>query len=211
MARYTGPREKIERRLGAKLFLKGERSLSPKSATVKRMYPPGVHGKSFRRRSSEFGQQLQSKQRIRHTYRIMEKQFENMVQDAMKSRKETGEALARKLEKRLDNVVYRGGLAQSRDQARQLVNHGHIMVNGRRVDIASFEVSTGDVIKVRESSMKSTYFSNNVQQWIKKYESPKWITVDKDSLLIKVGGVPTMQDSGIEAKDMQSLIEYYSR
>src|SRR3989344_2497502 len=149
MARYTGPKEKIERRLGTKLFLKGERSYSPKSATVKRMYPPGVHGKAFRRRMSEYGQQLQAKQKIRNTYRMMERQFKNLVGTAIKSKHETGDILIKKLENRLDNTVFRAGFAQSRDQARQIVNHGHIMVNGKKISIPSYEVRIGDQLSVR--------------------------------------------------------------
>ena len=211
MGRYLGPKEKIERRLGSKLFLKGERSFSPKSATVKRMYPPGMHGKKYQRRMSEFGQQLQSKQKVRQTYRMMEKQFKNWVKDAIKSKQETGEFLVKKLENRLDNVVYRSGLAQSRDQARQVVNHGHILVNGRRISIPSYEVKMGDTLQVREGSLKSPYFSTTVQQSIKKYEPPKWLELDKDNLKIKVSGLPTVQDSGLENKDIRSLIEFYSR
>jgi len=179
MARYTGPREKIERRLKAKLFLKGERSLSPKSATVKRMYPPGVHGKKFSRRPSEFGLQLQAKQKVRNTYRMLEKQFKNWVKEAVRSSDETTSSIVRKLEHRLDNFVYRAGIAQSRDQARQIVNHGHILVNGRRVSIPSYEVRHGDVITIREGSAKSKYFTVLMPQWIKNHESPKWIEVDK--------------------------------
>lgn len=211
MARYLGPKEKIERRLGSKLFLKGERSFSPKSATVKRMYPPGVHGKAFRRHASEYGMQLQSKQKIRNTYRMLEKQFKNLAKEAIESKKETGDFLVKKLEKRLDNVVYRAGLAQSRDQAKQIVSHGHITVNGRKTTIPSFQISLGDVIKVREGSMKSKYFSTLAPQWIKKYEAPKWIELDRDALTAKIVGLPTIQDSGLEGKDIQSLIEFYSR
>jgi small subunit ribosomal protein S4 len=211
MARYIGPKEKIERRLGTKLFLKGERSYSPKSATVKRMYPPGMHGKSFKGRISEYGLQLQSKQKVRNTYRMLERQFKNWVKQAIKSKSETGEMLIKRLERRLDNIVYRSGLAQSRDQARQVVNHGHIMVNGRKVNIPSYEVKSGDVIKVREGSMKSKYFSALVPQWIKKYEAPKWIELDRDSFVVKVNGVPTILDSGLDSKDLQALIEFYSR
>ncbi len=211
MARYTGPKEKIERRLGTKLFLKGERSFSPKSATVKRMYPPGVHGKAFRRHASEYGMQLQSKQKIRNIYRMLEKQFKNLAKVAIASKKETGDFLVKKLERRLDNVVYRAGLAQSRDQARQVVSHGHILVNGRKTTIPSFEVNTGDVIKVREGSMKTKYFSTLAPQWIKKYEAPKWIELDRDALIAKVTGIPTLEESGLDSKDIQSLIEFYSR
>ncbi|MBI2063032.1 MAG: 30S ribosomal protein S4 [Candidatus Yanofskybacteria bacterium] len=211
MARYTGPREKIERRLGTKLFLKGERSYSPKSATVKRMYPPGMHGKSFRNRISEYGSQLQAKQKIRNTYRMMERQFKNWVKDAIKSKQETGDTLIKKLETRLDNVVFRSGLAQSRDQARQLVNHGHIKVNSKKVSIPSCEVKIGDILKVREGSLKTKYFSVSLAQWLKKCEPPKWIELDKDTLTIKIVGLPTIQESGLEVKDIQLLIEFYSR
>src|SRR3989344_6043011 len=121
MARYTGPRERIERRLKAKLFLKGERSLSPKSATVKRMYPPGMHGKKFGGRLSEFGQQLQAKQRVRNAYRMLERQFKSWVKAAVAQKEESTLAIVKRLERRLDNTVYRAGLAQSRDQARQIV------------------------------------------------------------------------------------------
>ncbi len=211
MARYTGPREKIERRLGTKLVLKGERSYSPKSATVKRMYPPGVHGKTFRRRISEYGSQLQSKQKIRSTYRMMEKQFKNWVKIAVKSKQGTGLTLIKKLETRLDNVVFQGGFAQSRDQARQLVNHGHILVNGKRVSIPSYGVKLGDILKFREGSLKTKYFSTLMPQWLKKHETPKWIELDKDAISIKVNSMPTIQESGLESKDIRSLIEFYSR
>jgi small subunit ribosomal protein S4 len=175
------------------------------------MYPPGVHGKKFQRRLSEFGQQLQSKQKIRQTYRMMETQFKNWAKEAIKSKGETGEALVKKLENRLDNVVYRAGLAQSRDQARQVVNHGHILVNDKKVNIPSYQTKTGDVLKIRGGSAKSTYFSASVPQWIKKYEPPKWLSLDKDALVVKITGIPTMQDSGLDGKDIRSLIEFYSR
>ena len=211
MARYTGPKEKIERRLKAKLFLKGERSYSPKSATVKRMYPPGMHGKKFARKMSEFGLQLQSKQKIRNSYRMLEKQFKNWVKKAIKSKEETGSALVKKLEHRLDNTIYRSGLAQSRDQARQVVNHGHILVNGKKVSIPSYQVRNGDQISVREGSMKSKYFSVLVSQWIKQHQSPSWLETDINKLTTKIIGIPTIKDSGLESKDIQSIIEYYSR
>lgn len=211
MARYTGPKEKIERRLGTKLFLKGERSYSPKSATVKRMYPPGMHGKTFRNRMSEYGLQLQAKQKIRNTYRMLEKQFKNWAKDAVKSKRETGDYLVKKLEMRLDNVVFRAGLAQSRDQARQLVNHGHILVNNKKITIPSYEVNIGDILKIREGSLKTKYFSVELSKWLTKHETPKWLEMDKSNLTIKVAGLPTISESGLETKDIQLLIEFYSR
>jgi small subunit ribosomal protein S4 len=211
MGRYIGPKEKIERRLGAKLFLKGERSYSPKSATVRRMYPPGMHGKKFRRRLSEYGSQLQSKQKIRQTYRMSERQFKNWAKEAIESKNETGNYLVGKLERRLDNAVFRSGFAQSRDQARQLVNHGHIKVNGKKLAIPSAEIRKGDEIKIREGSLKTQYFSVLAPQWIKKYNPPKWIEIDRDTLTAKIIGIPTIEDSGLELKDLQSIVEFYSR
>ncbi len=211
MARYTGPKEKIERRLGSKLFLKGERSYSSKSATVRRPYPPGVHGKKFSGRLSEYGQQMRSKQRIRHTYRLLEKQFSQWVKAAIHSKNETGDTLIKHLERRLDNVVYRAGLGQSRDQARQLVNHGHILVNNIKVSIPSYVVKTGDTISVREASKQSKYFTVALSQTIKKHQSPTWISVNKDTFVAKIEAAPTIEDSGVELKDIHSVIEYYSR
>ncbi len=211
MARYTGPKEKIERRLGARLSLKGERSLSPKSASVKRPYPPGQHGKNFRGKLSEFGSQLKSKQKVRNTYRMMEKQFKNNIKEAMKSKTETGSTLVRILETRLDNVVYRAGLAQSRDQARQVVNHGHIMVNGRKVSVPSYRVKKGDKMSVRPGSLKNSFFANLAPQWIKNYDAPAWITLDKNNLSFEIKSIPETADSGLDLNDIQSIIEFYSR
>lgn len=211
MARYTGPREKIERRLKTKLFLKGERSLSPKSATVKRMYPPGVHGRRFASRQSEFGAQLQAKQRVRQSYRMLERQFKRWAKAAMVSPGETTTALLQRLERRLDNAVYRAGLAQSRDQARQLVNHGHIMVNARRVAIPSYQIKTGDLISVRPGSQRSKYFSALAPQWLKSHQSPGWLQLNTNNLTVTISSLPTLTDSGLDLKDLQSLVEFYSR
>jgi small subunit ribosomal protein S4 len=211
MARYTGPREKIERRLGEKLFLKGERSYSGKSATVKKPYPPGLRAKGAPKKLSEFGMQLRSKQKVRNIYRLLEKQFKNYIKKAVSSKQDTYDTIVQELETRLDNTVYRMGLGQSRDQARQLVTHGHITVNGRKVNIPSSSIRAGDDIGVREGSKKSPFFANLAPQWIKKYESPGWMTVDKDKLTAKIRSTPTLQDSGLNANDLQAIIEYYSR
>ncbi len=211
MARYTGPKEKLERRAGTKLFLKGERSYSSKAAVVRRPYPPGAHGKSFKGRQSEFGQQLRAKQKVRQTYGMLERQFSNWVKEAIASKHETGDYLVKRLENRLDNTVYRIGFAQSRNQARQIVNHGHVTVNGKKVSIPSFEVSVGDVIKVREGSSKNTYFTTLVPQWIKNHQPPRWVELNADSMIGKVISLPTMELSGLDLKDIQSIIEFYSR
>lgn len=211
MARYTGPKEKIERRLGARIFLKGERSNSPKSAMVRKPYPPGMHGKSVFRKTSEYGLQLNAKQKVRNAYRIMEKQFKRYVKEAMGSRKETKELLVHSLEQRLDNIVYKMGLAQSRDQARQLVNHGHILVNGVKTNIPSFQTKKGDTVSIREGSKKTGYFTTVIQGWFSKYEAPDWLKLNKENFSATIERVPDIQDSGLEVKDLQLIIEFYSR
>jgi len=170
-----------------------------------------MHGKKFRPRLSEYGSQLQSKQRIRQAYRMGEKQFKNWAKEAIRSKKETGTYLAEKLERRLDNAVFRSGFAQSRDQARQLVNHGHILVNGRKLTIPSAEVKIGDEIKIREGSLKTQYFSALAPQWMKKYKPPPWIELDSNALVARIAGTPTVEDSGLEIRDLQSIVEFYSR
>ncbi len=211
MARYTGPKEKIERRLGEKLYLKGERSYSQKSAMIKKPYPPGMHGQRPSRKTSEFAQQLRSKQKVRKMYRLMEKQFKNYVKFAVQGQKNSYENILKSLEHRLDNVVFRSGLAQSRDQARQIVNHGHILVNGRKVGIPSYQVKIGDKISVREGSQRMPYFMSLVPQWIKKTDAPAWLEVDKDKMIASVKGQPTAQEAGVQVDDLQSIIEFYSR
>lgn len=213
MARYTGPKEKIERRLGEHLHLKGERSFSPKSALVKKPYPPGIHGNKRKgvRKISEYGQQLNSKQKIRNTYRLLEKQFKNYIKSSLKSKRGPFETILYKLEYRLDNVVYRLGIAQSRDQARQLVNHGHILVNDKKITIPSYEVKIGDTVKIREGSKKLVFFIALVPQWLIKYETPAWMELDKTGIAGKIKGYPTMEESGLNPNDLQSIIEYYSR
>ncbi len=210
-ARYTGPKEKIERRLGEKLFLKGERSHSQKSAMVRKPYPPGMHGRKRAGKLSEYGLQLKSKQKVKNIYRLLEKQFKNYVKASTLSKNDPSEMILNKLEHRLDNIVFRSGFAQSRDQARQIVNHGHITVNGKKVGIPSFNVSIGDEIGVREASRKSPYFSNLMPQWLKGYEAPSWIELNKEKTTSKMKGHPILSESGIRIDDLQSIIEFYSR
>lgn len=211
MARYTGPREKIERRIGEKLFLKGERSYSQKSSLVKKPYPPGIHGKKRVRKPSEFGLQLRSKQKVKNIYRLLEKQFKNYIKAAVQSKNDPYVEILNNLENRLDNIVFRSGLAQSRDQARQIVNHGHILVNGRKTNIPSYQVKIGDQISIREGSMKNKFFSSLAPQWIKKYEPPGWVQVDKEKMTAIIKGSAEIKESGIQTSDLQSIIEYYSR
>ena len=211
MARYTGLRERIERRLGEKLYLKGERSYSQKSAMTKKPYPPGMHGQKGSRKASEFSQQLKSKQKVKNVYRLLEKQFKNYVKKAINSKKEPYEFILKELENRLDNVVFRMGFGQSRNQARQLVGHGHIFVNGKRINIPSFKVKVGDELKIREESMKSPFFAALMPIWLKKYDAPAWILLDKEKMTAKIKGQPTLPESGINVMDLQAIIEFYSR
>jgi small subunit ribosomal protein S4 len=211
MARYTGPREKIERRLGEKLFLKGERSHSPKSAMVKKPYPPGIHGRARAGKPSEYALQLRSKQKVKNIYRLLEKQFKAYIKKSLSMKKEPYQAILDKLEHRLDNVAFRSGFAQSRDQARQIVNHGHITVNGKKLNIPSYEVLFNDVIGIREGSKSSPYFANLMPQWFKGHEAPNWIEVDKDKTTAKVKGNPILEESGVKTEDLQAIIEFYSR
>lgn len=211
MARYTGPREKIERRLGERLYIKGVRSALGKTAIGKKPYPPGANGSKPSRKSSEYGQQLKSKQKVKNIYRLLEKQFKNYVKAAVATKKEPYSIILNSLEHRLDNVVFRMGIGQSRDQARQLVNHGHILVNGRKVNIASYTVKIGDVISIREGSQKSPFFMNLVPQWLPAYEPPAWLTLDKQKMTAVVKGQTTTEESGVNPADIQAIIEFYSR
>jgi small subunit ribosomal protein S4 len=211
LARYIGPKEKIERRIGERLFLKGERSHSQKSAMVKKPYPPGIHGRAKSKKPSEFSMQLRSKQKVRNIYRLMENQFKNYIKASLTSKDKPYDEILNRLEYRLDNVVFRCGLAQSRDQARQLVSHGHILVNKKRVNIPSYNTQIGDEISVREGSKKTKYFSSHVDTWLKSYESPNWIELNKTDPSAKIKGQPMLKESGIEIDDLQSIIEFYSR
>jgi small subunit ribosomal protein S4 len=214
MARYTGPRGKIERRLGEGLGLKGERSNSPKSAVLRRPFPPGQHGSGRRpRKLSEYGTQLRSKQKVRNVYRLLEKPFKTYVKNALENAKRESPYIAviRSLETRLDNVAFRMGLAQSRDQARQIVGHGHITLNGKRAKTPSIVVKVGDVIGIRESSKLSPYFATLMPRWMAEFTPPAWLELDKKQLTGTVKASPTVEESGIQTGDLQAIIEYYSR
>lgn len=211
MARYRGPKEKIERRLGERLYLKGERSFSPKSAMVKKPYPPGMHGHNRARKPSEYALQLKAKQKVKNIYRLLEKQFKNYIKSALASREDPYTKILHILERRLDNAVFRMGLAQSRDQAKQLVGHGHILVNGRKVSTPSCQIKKDDVISVREGSQRSPFFSTLAPQWFQKYEAPAWLEVDKVKMTARIKGFPTLEESGLKPDDLQAIIEFYSR
>lgn len=203
------PKCKKCRALGEKLFLKKERCYSPKCAMVKKPYRPGVHGKDRKRGVSEYGLLLAEKQKVKNTYFVRERQFKKYFIEASRRRGNTGEILLQKLELRLDNVVFRAGFVPSRSVARQLVGHGHFLVNGRRVDIPSFEVKKGDIIEIRPSDQTKFPFSE-LKTTLKKYQPPSWIDLDKEKLKAKILRLPQAEDIGANFK-MDLIVEYYSR
>ncbi len=211
MARYSDAVCKLCRREGQKLFLKGERCLSPKCAIERRNYPPGEHGKkaTFRRKVSDYGMQLREKQKARRIYGVMERQFRRYFREATRLPGLTGVTLLAMLERRLDNVVYRMGFADSRAQARQLVLHGHFDVNGRKTDVPSFNVNVGDVVTVRESSRGSVYFKDRAQI-MEGSRVPAWLSLDLAGMRGSVASEPSREDIEIPLNE-QLIVEYYSR
>lgn len=203
------PKCKKCRRAGQKLFLKGEKCLSQKCPVIRRPYAPGIHGKSFRRRSSEYGQQLAEKQRIRLSYCVSEKQFKNYFKQIANLKGNKEELLIQKLENRLDNVVFRLGWAKSRNLARQMISHGHILVNGRKTNISSYQVRKNDVIKIKEKS-KSLVLFKDLKTELKKHEAPKWLSSDKEKIEAKVIGLAKLEDLG-QIGAINKIIEFYSR
>jgi small subunit ribosomal protein S4 len=209
VARYTGPVCKLCRREGMKLFLKGSRCLSDKCAIERRNYPPGEHGRRRRRRPSDYSVQLREKQKVKRTYGVLERQFRKYFKSAASQRGITGEALLTSLEQRLDNVVYRMGFGLSRPHARQLVKHGHIQVNGGRVDIPSYSVRQGDVISVRDKSRTNTEVEMATEA-ARAGGQVGWIEVDFDKLAGTVTRLPMREDIDMEIQE-QLIVELYSK
>jgi small subunit ribosomal protein S4 len=213
MARYTGPVCKLCRREGEKLFLKGERCFSSKCAIERRSYPPGEHGRIAqfrRRRQSDYSRQLREKQKARRIYGVLERQFRRYFREAERRSGLTGENLISLLESRLDNVVYRLGWADSRAQARQLVQHGHILVNGRRNDIPSYIVKPQDIIAVREGSKKRTYFKERAQDLDEGSVAANWLNMDPNAMTARMLRVPERDEIDTVLNE-QLIVEYYSR
>jgi small subunit ribosomal protein S4 len=212
MAKYRGPVCKLCRREGEKLFLKGARCFSPKCSFERRGYPPGMHGKGSqfrRRRDSDFNRQLRAKQKARRTYGIMERQFRRYYEVSLSRRGLTGLNLLQILESRLDNVVFRMGYAESRAQARELVTHGHFMVNGRRTDVPSMMVAQGDVVAVREGSRDRQYFKD-LSAIAEDKNVPAWISRDLKTLSGTVIRLPERSEIDSNLHE-QLIVEYYSR
>lgn len=203
MARYRGPRARICRRLEFPVFE------SDKFSSIRKNYPPGQHGQSRRRKLSNYGVQLREKQRIKYLYGILEKQFRNYFKKANNKSGATGDNLLISLESRLDNTVYRLGLANTRSAARQLVSHKHFLVNNKVVNIPSYSLSDGDVIEVRSKSKKNEIFLNSMRR-IKSDNPMPWLTLDKSKLMGSFDKVPT-RDEISEPLNEQLVVELYSK
>ncbi len=208
MARYTGPSCRLCRREGTKLFLKGDRCLSGKCAFDRRPVVPGPHA-GGRKVVKEYGMQLREKQKARRYYGILEGQFKHYFEMADRQDGVTGENLLSLLERRLDNVVYRMGMAESRKEARQLVTHAHFRVNGKKVNIPSLLVKVGDVISVREESKKSEKIKTLIEGSATKL-SPKWLEIDKENVTAKVVAIPTKEDVDFPIEE-HLIVELYSK
>ena len=209
MARYTGPVCRLCRREGMKLFLKGAKCFSEKCPVEKRNFAPGQHGKDRKAKVVGYGLQLREKQKAKRIYFTLEKQFRNYFEKASAKKGVTGEALLQQLERRLDNVVYRMGFASSRRQARQLVRHGHVAVNGRKVNIPSFQVSLGNEVAVRERSRELVVIQS-AKEFTSHQPSPNWLDVDRDGFKGRVTALPKREDINLPINE-QLIVELYSK
>ncbi len=208
MARYTGPACKLCRREGKKLYLKGERCTSGKCALERRSTAPGQHG-AAKKKMGEYGVQLREKQATRRYYGVLERQFKNYYEEADRKEGMTGENLLILLERRLDNTVYRMGLAESHKEARQLVLHAHFTLNGKKVNVPSILVKPGDVVAVKESSRASAKFKA-LAEALESKNAPKWLDVDKTNLQAKVVSFPAREDIDFDFNE-QLIVELYSK
>jgi small subunit ribosomal protein S4 len=209
MARYSGPDCKLCRREKTKLFLKGAKCDSPKCPIEIRPYPPGEHGRIRARENNDYLLQVREKQKARRIYGVLERQFNNYYKEAARTRGRTGEAMLQILESRLDNVVYRAGFAKSRDMARQLVGHGHVLVNGRKVNIPSYRVRESDIVEITEKSRELTPFV------VARAEAgertvPAWLEVIPDRMRILVHSLPSRAQIDTLVQE-QLIVEYYSK
>ena len=209
MANYTGSDCRICRRENVKLFLKGDRCYSDKCAFDRRSYPPGEHGERRGRKTSDYGIQLREKQKIKRIYGLSEKQFHLFFERADRQKGITGTNLLVALERRLDNVVFRLGFASSRAQARQLVQHSHFLVNGRKVNIPSFQVKAGDAVEVRERSRKIQLIQDSLDAVVRR-GVPQWLDLEKDNLKGVIKGLPVREDLTMPMQE-QLVVELYSK
>ena len=203
---------KICRRLGEKLFIKGERCYSPKCAMVRRPYAPGQRGKRRRQQLSEYAKELREKQKLRYWYNLQEKQLKNYVKSVLTKRakhQDAASALIKLLESRLDNTVLKMGYSLSRDKARQLVSHGYFLVNDKPMNLPSYQVKKGDVITLKPSKTNKKIM-DEFQNLLKKYKSPSWIQFDNKKMQGKIVGIPNLEEAGVPV-EMASVFEFYSK
>jgi len=209
LARYTDPVCRLCRREGMKLFLKGSKCFTDKCPVEKRNFAPGQHGKDRKAKVVGYGLQLREKQKAKRMYFTQEGQFRNYFEKAARSKGVTGELLLQQLERRLDAVVYRIGLGMSRRQARQLVRHGHIAVNGRKVNIPSYQISVGEEISIRESSRKLALLEQ-AKEFAAHQNAPGWLEIDRDNFKGKVLALPKREDIHLPVNE-QLIVELYSK
>ena len=209
MARYTDAVCRLCRREGMKLFLKGSKCFTDKCPVEKRNFAPGQHGKDRKAKIVGYGLQLREKQKAKRIYFTQEGQFRNYFEKAARAKGVTGEKLLQQLERRLDNVVYRLGLASSRRQARQLVRHGHIQVDGRKVNIPSYEVSVGEEVAIREGSRKLPILEQ-AKDFASHQIAPNWLTVDRDNYKGRINALPKREDIQLPVNE-QLIVELYSK
>ncbi len=209
MAKYTGPVCRLCRREDGKLFLKGDRCYTDKCGYERRAYSPGQHGQARRRKLSNYGSQLREKQKVKRMYGLAERQFRGYYYRAARMRGVTGENLLQLLERRLDNVVYRLGFASDHAEARQMVRHGHLRINGKKVDIPSFLCRSSDVVTLREKSRKITRVLENIGA-VERRGVPKWLQLDKDNFEGKLVALPAREDLTMPIRE-QLIVELYSR
>ena len=210
MARYIGPVCRLCRREGMKLFFKGERCHSEKCAIEKRNFVPGQHGKDRKAKLVGYGLQLREKQKVRRFYGLLEKQFRNLFEKSLKTKGITGDVLLTNLERRLDNVIYRMGFGTSHPQCRQIVRHGHILVNGRKVNIPSYTVKQGDVVEVREKSRNNPTILG-ARDATAHQPVPNWLEVDREALRGRVIGLPKREDLVQIQLNERLIVELYSK
>ncbi|MEX2272524.1 MAG: 30S ribosomal protein S4 [Vicinamibacterales bacterium] len=209
MARYIGPVCRLCRREGMKLFLKGERCYTEKCAIEKRNMPPGQHGRARKAKMVGYGVQLREKQKVKRIYGVLENQFRRYFETAERTRGITGETLLQLLERRLDNVIYRAGFSTSRAQARQLVRHGHFLVNGRKVDVPSYSVRQGDIVSVRQTSLENPVIAHAMEE-VKGRGVPEWIAIDSTKLAGTIASLPTREQINLPVQE-QLIVELYSK
>ena len=209
MAKYKGPKCRLCRREGIRLYLKGERCYTEKCGIERRGYVPGEHGRDRRPRETPYGLQLREKQKVRRLYGILEQQFRNYFRKAERKKGVTGEILLQLLETRLDNVIYRLGIVTSRPAARQLVRHGHIEVNGRRVDIPSYQMRVDDIVRVRDKSRNVAVIKQSVENR-RRTEMQPWLDFDEKKLEGRLNQIPSRENIPVPIQE-QLIVELYSK